>query len=75
MMAAVGLSDIFIAHPIWREVKWKRLASLAESVRITVAMDSLEIVRAISAHAVECGVTAGIRVEFDTGFHRCVLRG
>jgi len=73
VMAAAGLNDILIAYPIFGEPKWKRLVSLAERARITVAMDSLEIAQAISAHAVEHGVSVGIRVEFDTGFHRCGL--
>lgn len=73
VMAAAGLTDILIAYPIFGELKWRRLVSLAERATITVAMDSLEIARAISAHAVEHGVSVGIRVEFDTGFHRCGL--
>jgi D-serine deaminase-like pyridoxal phosphate-dependent protein len=73
VMVAAGLTDILIAYPIFGEPKWRRLVSLAERATITVAMDSLEIARAISAHAVERGVTIGIRVEFDTGFQRCGL--
>jgi D-serine deaminase-like pyridoxal phosphate-dependent protein len=73
VMAAAGLNNIVIVYPLWGVDKWKRLAELAKRASISVAMDSLEVATGISQAAREAGVEIGIRLEFDTGFHRCGL--
>ena len=73
VMAAAGLPDIVIVYPVWGEGKWRRLAELAQRNRIAVAMDSLAVAEGISQAAKAIGVEIGIRLEFDTGLHRCGL--
>jgi D-serine deaminase-like pyridoxal phosphate-dependent protein len=73
VMADAGLKDILIVYPLWGGNKWRRLAELAQRASISVAMDSLEVATGISQTAQEAGVEIGIRLEFDTGFHRCGL--
>ena len=72
-MADASIDDIVVVYPIWGESKWKRLTTLAQRVRISVAMDSLPIAEAISEWAKLAGVQVGVRLEFDTGFGRCGL--
>lgn len=73
VMADAGLGDILIAYPIVGESKLRRLIALAGRVRITVAADSLEVARGISALAAAAGVKIGVLAEFNTGFCRCGL--
>lgn len=73
VMADAGLNDIVIVYPLWGETKWKRLAELAKRVKISVAMDSLQVAEGISQAAKAVGVEVGIRLEFDTGLRRCGL--
>lgn len=73
VMADAGIEDILIVYPLWGEKKWRRLADLAKRVRMSVAMDSLEVAEGISRAAKLVGVEIGIRLEFDTGFGRCGL--
>ncbi len=73
VMADAGLNDILIVYPIWGERKWIRLAELAKRVKISVAMDSLQVAEGISQAAKTAGVEVGIRLEFDTGLRRCGL--
>ncbi len=73
VMADAGLSDILIVYPLWGEIKWKRLTELAKRVRISVAMDSLQVADGISRAAQAAGVEVGVRLEFDTGLRRCGL--
>ncbi len=61
-----GCDDLLIAYPLVGEVKLERLAALARRVRVAVALDSLEVARAIS----EAGAEVGVRIEVDTGQHR-----
>lgn len=71
VMAEAGICDMLIVYPLWGAGKWKRLTQLAKKVRISVAMDSLEVAAGISGAAKSAGVEIGIRLEFDTGFRRC----
>lgn len=71
VMAAGGLRDILIAYPVVGAQKVARLAALAKTVNITVALDSREAAEGISAGVVAAGVTIGVLVEINTGFGRC----
>lgn len=73
VMADAGISDILIVYPLWGERNWNRLARLAARVKISVAMDSLDVAYGISRAAAKAGVEVGIRLEFDTGLRRCGL--
>ena len=71
VMADAGVEDILIVYPLWGEKKWARLTDLARRLKITMAVDSLDVAAGISQAAKTTGVEIGIRAEFDTGFHRC----
>jgi D-serine deaminase-like pyridoxal phosphate-dependent protein len=75
VMAAEGLDDILIAYPVVGSSKLERLVSLARDVRITVALDSLEVAQGISAAAVSAGVTIRVLAELDAGLRRCGVQG
>ncbi len=64
-MAAVA-DDILIAYPPVGAVKLKRLVALAEQKRITVALDSLDVLQQVRA----AGARLSVLVEIDAGMHR-----
>jgi D-serine deaminase-like pyridoxal phosphate-dependent protein len=72
-MLNAGINDILIAYPIVGEEKTTRLARIAEQANISVALDSEEAARGISAAAARQGITIGVLVEMDVGFGRCGL--
>jgi D-serine deaminase-like pyridoxal phosphate-dependent protein len=69
VMAAVA-DDIFLAYPPVGSGKLDRLLSLPEHVRLTVALDSIEALDALSHAAVTAGRPVGVLVELDVGMHR-----
>ena len=73
VMLAAGIDDILIAYPIVGADKTARLAQMAERAKLSVALDSEEAAREISAAATKQGTTIGILVEMDVGFRRCGL--
>ncbi len=70
VMADAGIEDILVGYPIVGERKLKRLADLAERVRITVTVDSAEVAEGIARVARERGLTFRTLLELDTGMHR-----
>ena len=76
VMADPGITDILVAYPIVGRSKVTRLIDLAERVRISVAVDSVEAATAISRAAAERAICLPALVEIDTGLRRCgVLPG
>ena len=73
VMLKAGITDILIAYPIVGEDKTTRLARLAEQATISVALDSEEAARGISAAVTRQGSTIVVLVEMDVGFRRCGL--
>lgn len=71
VMAAGAIENILIAYPVLGAEKADRVARLARSCAITVALDSAESAEALSAAAQSAGTRLDILVEIDTGFHRC----
>jgi len=71
VMARAGIRDILIPYNILGTQKLRRLTALAKMAAITVAADSEETVRGLSAQAVADGVTIRVLVEADTGGQRC----
>ena len=71
VMAEAGLDNILIAYPIFGSAKMKRVAELARGKRITVAVDSMDTVEALSDAARVAGSTIGLLVEIDVGMRRC----
>ena len=68
---AAGARDIVIAYPVVGEEKWDRIADLATRAHMTVNFDSVEAAQGVAAAALARGVTVGLQMEIDTGFHRC----
>jgi len=77
VMARAGIRDILIPYNILGPQKLRRLTALARMARneghsaITVAADSEETVRGLSAQAAADGATIRVLVETDTGGGRC----
>jgi D-serine deaminase-like pyridoxal phosphate-dependent protein len=71
VFAGAGAEDLFVAYPLWVDAaRGSRLRALAERVRLSVGVDSLEGARALAAQA------PGSRalVEVDSGHHRSGVR-
>src|SRR5947209_2757498 len=69
-----GITDLFIAYPLWGELKWERLCRLAERAQVRVAADSYEVLEGISRTAERYGLRIPVRLEVDSGFQRCGLQ-
>ncbi len=62
--------DILVAYPAVDPARTVRLAALARTATIRVAVDSPEAIAALSAAAREAGTTIGILVDLDVGSGR-----
>ena len=62
--------DILVAYPAVDGARTVRLAALARTATIRVAVDSPEAIAALSAAAREAGTTIGILVDLDVGSGR-----
>ncbi len=72
VFAAHGCRDIVIAYPVIGTPKWERIAALAgDGTAVTVNVDSDIAALGLSTAAAARGVTVGVQIEIDTGFHRC----
>ncbi len=70
-LADIGIQDILIANQITEPKKINRLAHLAGDCRLTVCVDDVENVKALSKAAKEAGNHIHCLVEFDIGMRRC----
>jgi D-serine deaminase-like pyridoxal phosphate-dependent protein len=68
-MAEAG-KDIFIAYPALDPWRRERLAHLAKTHAVRVGFDSTEAADLIGEAARGAGVTIGVLVDLDVGFHR-----
>lgn len=66
-----GWDDIFIAYPIIGLDKCVHAVRLARRCRLIVAVDSLVGIAQLSSVAAEHNVVIYVRVEVDSGLHRC----
>jgi D-serine deaminase-like pyridoxal phosphate-dependent protein len=73
VMAGAGLDEILVAYPVLGREKLDRLATLARTRKILISLDDELTAQGLSRAASEKGVTVGVLVEFDAGFHRCGL--
>jgi D-serine deaminase-like pyridoxal phosphate-dependent protein len=73
VLAAHGFSDVLVANQVVGPPKIARLVELAGRMRISVAVDDVEQVRAISQAAEAAKVTVGVLAEIDIGMGRCGL--
>lgn len=74
VFAQAGLTDIVVAYPVVGPEKWRRLADLARTCRVTVNVESEFAARGLSDAASAAGVTILAQIDVDTGFHRCGVR-
>ncbi len=70
-LAKAGVKDIYIANQIVQPSKVKKVAKLAKEVRLMIAVDDDENIRALSQAAVNEGSTIYCMVEFEIGMNRC----
>ena len=71
IMAELGDVDITVAYPAVGKARADRIACLARTHRIRVAVDSEYVMAGLAHSAAAHGVDIGISVMFDAGLHRC----
>lgn len=64
------LDDVLLAYQIVGEQKIRRLLALMERVRVTVAVDGVEVAEALSRAVREAGKTLDVLIEVNTGLNR-----
>jgi D-serine deaminase-like pyridoxal phosphate-dependent protein len=70
-MALAGIDDLLVANELAAPGKLERLAVLARTARVAVAVDSLAGVEALGAAARRAGSLVEVLVDVDIGLHRC----
>lgn len=71
VLVASGIGDVLIANQVVGPQKVARLARLAREAKLTVAVDHIEQVEAISAAALQAGSQVRLLIEVDIGMGRC----
>jgi len=67
----IGIEDILIANQVVDPVKICKLADLANNSRLTVCVDNIENISALSSAAKNSGSTIHCLIEYDIGMDRC----
>ena len=70
MAEVADVKDIFIANLIVGDAKIRRLLNLAERVKTSVGVDSLEVGQPISDAAVQRGLRLPVLIKVDVGLER-----
>jgi D-serine deaminase-like pyridoxal phosphate-dependent protein len=70
-IAARVCDDVLIANEVVGAAKCARAAALARHIRITIAVDSLVGLDALSRAAQDAGTRVGVLVDLDVGQGRC----
>ena len=65
-----GVKDIFVANQIVGEDKIRRLLNLAEKLKTSVGIDSVEVGKPISAAAMRRGLRLPVLIKIDVGLER-----
>lgn len=63
-------ADVLVTFPLVGAAKSRRLATLAQGGRVSVAADSEIVVRGLAERLQEAGAEVGVLVDCDTGFGR-----
>ena len=71
VLVAGGVADVLIANEVVGFEKLARLAALARTARITVAVDDELAAEALAEAASAAQVTVGVVVDIDVGQERC----
>jgi D-serine deaminase-like pyridoxal phosphate-dependent protein len=66
-----GHGDVVIAYPIFGPAKWARAAELARRSNLTVHVENVAAAKGLDRAAADADVAMNVRLEIDTGFHRC----
>jgi D-serine deaminase-like pyridoxal phosphate-dependent protein len=70
-LADEGLDHFLVANEIYGDLKWDRLARLAQRVEVMVGVDSAEAVRGMGRAARAAGTEVGVLVDVNSGLNRC----
>jgi D-serine deaminase-like pyridoxal phosphate-dependent protein len=70
MTMAQACRDIFVAYPALDPWRREQLATLAKTHTVRVGVDSMDAAQLIRDAASGLGVTIGVLVDLDVGFHR-----
>ena len=70
VMAGHELGPLLLHYPIFGAEAWRRLAEVAGSTDLTVAVDSYEAAEPMAAALAAAGARADVLVEIDVGMHR-----
>jgi D-serine deaminase-like pyridoxal phosphate-dependent protein len=70
VFAAAGFDDIFLAYPVVGADKARRLLALAERIRLTVGVDSVEGARTLGSVFAAANRRLDVRLKVDSGLHR-----
>ncbi len=70
VMLDSGTPDLLIAYPTLGAAKLARLIEVARHTQVTMALDSLDVARPLSAAAQAAGVSIGVLAEMDVGMGR-----
>jgi D-serine deaminase-like pyridoxal phosphate-dependent protein len=73
VMAAATSAEILVAYPIFGGEKLRRLAALAKTRPMLIALDNEATAREVSRAASGQQSSLGVLVEFDVGLGRCGL--
>ena len=65
-----GLPDILVAYPAADSARATRLAAVARTATVRVALDTAFAIEAVAAAARAAGVTVGVLVDLDVGMGR-----
>ena len=71
VLADAGIRNILVANQIVGPLKIRRLIELCRRADPIVAVDSVDNVNMLSAHALAGSVSIGVLVEVDVGMGRC----
>lgn len=83
-VAKVGEAEVFASHelgplllhyPVYGPEAWRRLADVASTTGLTVAVDSYEAAEPMAAALGAAGASAEVLVEIDVGLHRTGVAG
>jgi D-serine deaminase-like pyridoxal phosphate-dependent protein len=74
VMAQAGITDIFVANEIVTPGKAERLAHVARSAQVAVAVDSRPGIEVIASAARAAGTVIRVLVDVDVGLGRCGAR-
>jgi D-serine deaminase-like pyridoxal phosphate-dependent protein len=68
------VTDVLVANEIVTPSKIERIVALARSSRVTLAVDAIESITAVSQAANRAGAQVQVLIDVDVGLHRCGVR-